>query len=368
MDGYAFAHRDCAGRDKLPLSQTIYAGAKAPPLQASSCARVFTGSLLPQGADTVVVQENVTRDKDVINFIQPVPARGTHVRQAASIYAHNDTLIEAGRALWPQHISLLASAGIARVKVKKRPRVALLSTGDELVQLGPQVTGGGAKQPPLYQADSLQPWQSIDSNQLQIATLFQQLGCMVVCQMHVPDSQDLLVNCMQDAASDCDLLLTCGGASVGDRDYLHQAIAKLGEVNIWKISIRPGKPFLFGWIDTQNGTKPVLGLPGNPLSALITSLMLVRPFLGGMLDLPFHAISPPTFRIPCDFSFSGDARRTLWLQVTQHGEKLQLAGKQLSDQLSCAAQASGVAMLEPGQNISPGQTLPYIPYSSLLHW
>jgi len=368
MDGYAFSHADALEATILPVSHTIYAGERAASLAPGACARVLTGSLLPPGADTVVMQEQVERLDDSIRFIHPVPAKGAYVRHQASVYARGDELMAVGQWLGPQQIALVASTGCASVSVTKKPRVALLSTGDELVQVDGRVTGLAVDAKAGKEVRPLEAWECVDSNQPQVAALLQGLGCEVSHQAFLPDSLERLEEGMANLATECDLLVTCGGASVGDRDFLNQAVSNLGVVHSWKIAMRPGKPFLFGSINRAGGVTPVLCLPGNPLSAFITSLLLVRPFVGGMLGLSFAQITPTPFSLVCDFSFSGDSKRVMLLQVRQDGEQLHLAGVQLSDQLVAAARADGVAMLQPGQNVARGERLPYLPYSSLLGW
>lgn len=272
MDGYAVIARDLRGASRespvaLTLGGESRAGGPLPePLRPGHTARVFTGAPMPEGADTVVMQEEVTRDGERALFVTEPPA-GKHVRVRAEVLVEGGSLLDAGAAIGSGEIGVLASQGFAQVPVHRRPHVALLSTGDELREIG---------EPP--RAGSL-----VDSNAHALAAAVREAGGVPVMLPTAPDEPGALLEAVRAGIASADVLLTCGGVSVGEYDLLHEVFREAGVEDIfWKVRIKPGKPLRFGAVDTV----PVVGLPGNPVSALLTFEVFVRPGLRRMLGDP----------------------------------------------------------------------------------
>lgn len=272
MDGYAVHAEDVASASehapvRLPVVDESRAGGPAPkPLARGAACRIFTGALLPEGATAVVIQEDTTRDGDAVH-IRFAPSPNHHVRRRASDVASGDTLLEAHTEIGPAAIALLASQGIASLPVARRPRVALLSTGDELAELGEPVREG----------------RIVNGNAWALAAAVQDAGGIPVV---LPIARDVLADVrahIETALATADVVLTTGGVSVGDHDVTRDAMAAAGvRLDFWKVAMKPGKPVAFG---VANG-RPVVGLPGNPVSALVTFDVLVRPGLRRMLGDP----------------------------------------------------------------------------------
>ncbi len=273
MDGYAVRAEDLvkaseAAPVSLPLAGESRAGGPPPsPLAPGRAMRIFTGAPMPAGADAVVMQEDVRRHGEEVAFTSPT-AMGKHVRRRAEVLEAGGPLLDAGSRIGSGEIGALASQGYAQVPAHRRPRVAILSTGDELREIG----------------EPARPGSLIDSNAHALAAAVRETGGVPVMLPRAPDQRDALTGAVRDGIASADVLLTCGGVSVGEYDLLHEAFADAGvEEVFWKVRVKPGKPIRFG----VAGTKPVVGLPGNPVSALITFEVFVRPGLRAMLGDPF---------------------------------------------------------------------------------
>jgi molybdopterin molybdotransferase len=271
MDGYAVRSSDLAQASAvtpvaLALQGESRAGGPEPaPLPPGATMRIFTGARLPPGADAVVMQEDVVADGAVVRF-RVAPPTGEHVRPRASDVAQGAVLLPARSQLGPGELGLLAAQGVSTVAVHRRPRVALLGTGDELRELH----------------DAPRPGSIINSNAYALAAQVQQAGGEPVVLPNVGDELEATVRALE-AALDCDLVLTCGGVSVGAYDLVKRAFAGVGvEADFWKVNLKPGKPLTFG----RRGRTPVVGLPGNPVSAMVTFEVLVRPGLRALLGDP----------------------------------------------------------------------------------
>lgn len=255
MDGYALRLADWNG-EPLPVSQKIFAGQAPKPLQADTCARIFTGAPLPEGADLVEMQENAEAlDDGRVRFTQPLRV-GQHVRPRGQEIRQGDLVLPAGTRLRSIELGLAASLGYAALEVRRKPRVALLSTGDELVEAG---------QP-------LQAGQIYNSNRPLLKDWLQRLGCDVLDAGILPDDLARTRERLAGLAG-VDLILSTGGVSVGEADFLGMALREAGELTLWKLAIKPGKPLTVG----QFQGIPVIGLPGNPASTLVTFALLARP-------------------------------------------------------------------------------------------
>ena len=258
MDGYAVRHADLAPGVVLRVIGTALAGAPwAGTVGPGECVRITTGGHLPAGADTVVIQEDVARSGDQVRLTAEPGARGANVRRAGEDVACGELVLPAGRRIGAIELGVLATLGLAAATVRRRLRVALFASGDEL-------------RPP---GAPLAPGQIHDSNRYVIGAMLERLGAEVLDLGIVRDDPELLRAAFQQGAADADLVITCGGASVGEADHARALLDELGEVDFWKVALKPGKPFIFGRL----GAAWVCGLPGNPVSALVTFQQLVVP-------------------------------------------------------------------------------------------
>lgn len=260
MDGYAVRHADLGQGAVLRLVGTALAGSPAAlPIGAGECARITTGGQLPEGADTVVIQEEVERDGGFVRLTGAPPRRGANVRRAGEDLARGAPVLPAGRRVGAIEIGLIAALGLAEMRVRRRLRVALLASGDEL-------------RPP---GATLAPGQIHDSNRRMLAAMLDRLGAEVWDLGILPDRRPALRDAFRRAAAGADLVVSCGGASVGDADHTRAVLEELGRVDFWKVAIKPGKPFIYGRL----GAALVCGLPGNPVSALVTFHQLAVPVI-----------------------------------------------------------------------------------------
>ena len=268
MDGYAVRAADLAAAPPVTLRQVGYVPAGRAfdrPLVPGECVRLFTGAPLPAGADTVVIQEDTEARGDHV-LIKAVPAPGRHVRPAGLDFATGDVLLRAGRRLTARDVGLAAAMNLPWLPVHRRPRVAILATGDEIALPGDPV---GANQ-------------IVSANSFALAALVRTEGGVAVNLGIAKDNRDSLARMVAGAAG-ADLLLTSGGASVGDHDLVREILGDGGRaVDFWKIAMRPGKPLMHGRV----GTTPMLGLPGNPVSALVCAILFARPVLRALQGLP----------------------------------------------------------------------------------
>ena len=354
MDGYAFAAQDLAMAEStgLPVSQRIPAGSAPEPLAQGSCARIFTGAPLPQGADTVVMQENCTVKGDQV-LIQGEVRKGQMVRQAGEDIRAGQTVIGAGTHLSAAHLGLAASLGVAELVVKRRLRVALYTTGNELKMPGevaPQDLPAGA---------------IFNSNRFFLHALLTQLGCEVSDLGIVADRLDATEEAMAKAAQDHDVILTSGGVSVGEEDHVKPAVESLGELSLWSIAIKPGKPFASGYIRRSDGTRAhFIGLPGNPVSSYVTFAVLVRPLICQMQGRT--QISVATVPLQANFEWPKADKRREFLRVKRNASGgLDLYPNQGSGVLTSLAWADGLVDNPPSKTIQFGDAVRFIPLSSL---
>jgi molybdopterin molybdotransferase len=356
MDGYAIHSADVTGTGApFSVSQRITAGGFGAALQAQTVARIFTGAPIPDGADAVVMQEDCTVMEGVdaagrpLIQVNTVPLPGQWVRRAGEDVARDDVVLGRGQRLGPAALGLAASVGMATLKVTRRPRVALFSTGDELVM-------PGDKSP-----QDMPPGAIYNSNRFFLNSLIRRLGCEVTDFGIVPDQRDATVQALQQAAQNHDVILTSGGVSVGEEDHIKPAVQALGTLDLWQIAIKPGKPFAHGRI----GAAHFVGLPGNPVSSFVTFVLLVRPLLlklQGVLDL---AIKPVALR--ADFDWPRADKRREFLRVRRNSQGgLDLFPNQSSGVLTSAVWADGVIDNSPGMPIAYGDTVQYLSFAELL--
>lgn len=345
MDGYALASSDlpAAMAGGLPVSQRITAGMAPLPLQPGTCARIFTGAPLPSGADAVQMQENVAQQGEVAQLQEPV-APGQNVRRRGQDIVAGAQVIAAGTRLRPQELGVIASVGLAEVSVRQPLRVAVVSTGDELVEPGA----------------ALAPGQIYNSNRFTLIGLLKGMDQTVLDAGILPDDLDATHARLCELSAEADVIITSGGVSVGEADCLGQALRGGGSVDLWKLAIKPGKPFTLA---TYAGT-PVLGLPGNPAATLVTFLLLVRPYL--LTRLGAMDTAAPQFELPAAFAWAEAGTRDEYLRARLEQGAVQLAGNQSSGVLSSASQATGLVCVPAGATFAAGDLVRYLPFSGLL--
>lgn len=348
MDGYAIRHADAAAGVALRIQQRCYAGDEPFPLEPGCVTRIFTGSMIPFGADTVAMQEAAREIGEYVTFEAPIRP-GTHIRRRGEEVRAGQRLVDAGTRLQAAHIGLIASQGIAAVDVRHKLKVGILTTGDELVPLG-----GCRSATQIY-----------NSNGPMLAALVSGLGACVTRVMHAEDTEGALKQLLIELHDECDLILTTGGASVGERDLVRPALTSLGASFVVSgVSMKPGKPIALA----RYGTLPVVLLPGNPGAVFATFALLVTPLirrLQGRADC-----LPPVIRLPIDFEARPDETRERFLRVrldtSSEGESvLRVASEQGAGNLLTLSDAGGLSQLARGESVGRYDTVPYYDFS---HW
>lgn len=354
MDGYAVRAADCvAGAATLSVSQRIPAGHVGQPLQLGTAARIFTGALIPEGADAVVMQEQCAFDESTgMVTINHAPSSGEWIRRRGEDIRAGSTLLSRGTRLRAQELGLAASVGLATLPVYRRLKVAVFFTGDELTMPG----------------EPLKPGAIYNSNRFTLRGLLHQLGCVVTDLGNVPDSLEATRSALREAAQGHDLIVTSGGVSVGEEDHVKPAVEAEGELNLWQIAIKPGKPLAFGKVRRYGAPDPAffVGLPGNPVSSFVTFLLVVRPFI---LALQGAAVLPPKrFPMRADFDWIKPDRRNEFLRVRINDRQgLELFPNQSSGVLTSTVWGDGLVDNPPGQVIRSGDIVNFIPFSELLY-
>jgi molybdopterin molybdotransferase len=349
MDGYAVRALDCAGGNAtLPVSQRIPAGHVGQPLQPGTAARIFTGALIPPGADAVVMQEQCTAGEGTVT-INHVPREGDWIRRAGEDIATGSVILAAGTRLRSQELGLAASIGLAELPVLRRLRVAVFFTGDELTMPG----------------EPLAPGAIYNSNRFTLRALLENLGCTVNDYGIVPDALEATRIVLRAAAQEHDLIITSGGVSVGEEDHIKPAVEAEGRLNMWQIAVKPGKPLAFGEV----GDAFFFGLPGNPVASFISFLLFVRPFILRQQGVGDAAtLAPKAYTLRADFSWPKADRRNEFLRVKLNDAGgLDLFPNQSSGVLTSTVWSDGLLDNPPGQTIAPGDLVRFIPFSELLH-
>ena len=354
MDGYAVRTADCAqGGAVLRVTQRIPAGTHGTQLNAGEAARIFTGAPIPPGADAVVMQEDCEAlEGEQVQVNKTVPA-GQWIRRSGEDVTRGATVLSKGTRLTPAELGLAASIGLAQLQVSVRPRVALFSTGDELVMPGdvaPEAMPAGA----IY-----------NSNRFFLRAMLQRLGCEVTDLGIVPDNRDATIAALRDAAQHHDLILTSGGVSVGEEDHIKPAVESLGELNLWQLAIKPGKPFAYGKVNRDGGACHFMGLPGNPVSSFVTFLLLVRPFVLALQGVTKTEIARTDMTAHFDWPRADKRREFLRVKRNALGG-LDLFPNQSSGVLTSAVWGDGVVDNPAGQTISKGDTVRFISFAEWL--
>ena len=352
MDGYALRAADVAAPGTvLPVAQRVPAGVVGATLQPGTAARIFTGAQIPAGADAVVMQEQCEAIPAASGEglgsvrINTAVESGQWIRRRGEDVEKDSVVLAAGHKLDAQALGLAASVGAASLRVAARPRVALFSTGDELVMPG----------------EPLKPGAIYNSNRFTLRGLLEGLGCEVVDLGIVPDKLDATRAALREAASQADLILTSGGVSVGEEDHLRPAVQAEGELDLWQIAIKPGKPFAFGQVQRSW----FIGLPGNPVSSFVTFLLLVRPVILRLQGAT--RLAPRRYPLRADFAWPRPDKRREFLRVRMgEGGGLELFPNQSSGVLSSAVWGDGLVDNPPSTAIAPGDAVSFIPFAELL--
>lgn len=342
MDGYALNLADWSGM-RLPVSQRIFAGQAPEPLAAGTCARIFTGAPVPAGADCVEMQENaqVQADGRVV-FTEALHA-GQNIRPQGQETTVGETVLAAGTRLGPIEQGLAASLGCAALDVIRRVRVAVLSTGDELIEPG----------------QALGPGQIYNSNRVLLCSWLTRLGCEVVDAGILPDDLPATRQRLAELGA-VDLILSTGGVSVGEADFLGIALREEGELALWKLAIKPGKPLTCGHF---RGV-PVIGLPGNPASTLVTFALLARPYI--LRRQGVQAVEPLKFQVPAGFVWPKAGNRREYLRGRLEQGRAVIYKNQSSGVLRSAAWAEGLVEVLEGRTLVEGDLAGFIPLSEVL--
>lgn len=349
MDGYAVRLADVSAAGTcLPVSQRIPAGSVGTPLAPGSAARIFTGAPVPAGADAVIMQERCEHGPGGV-VINHVPRPGENIRRAGEDILAGAEILAAGIRLRPQDIALAASAGLPELPVFRRLRVGVFFTGDELVQPG----------------EPLPPGAIYNSNRYGLRALLEGLGCEVRDLGTVPDDLDATRAALRKAAADNDLIVTSGGVSVGEEDHVKPAVEAEGQVDLWQVATKPGKPLTFGEVRRPGGKAWFIGLPGNPVSALVTFMMTIRPFVLRLQGV--ERVLPQALTLRAEFDWTRpDARREFLRARLGDSGGIELFPDQGAGVQRSLVWSNGIVDNPPGQAIQRGDPVRFIPFAELL--
>ena len=349
MDGYAVRLADITAAGVcLPVSQRIPAGTVGTKLLPGTAARIFTGAPVPEGADAIVMQELCAHGESGV-FINHLPKPNENIRRAGEDIAIGAHILPAGIKLRAQDIALAASAGLPELPVYRRLRVGVFFTGDELVQPG----------------DPLPPGAIYNSNRYALRALLEGLGCEVRDLGTVPDNLPATRDALRRAAADNDLIVTSGGVSVGEEDHVKPAVEAEGQLDMWKIAIKPGKPLAFGEVRRDGGKAWFIGLPGNPVSAMVTFMIMVRPFVLRLQGV--NNVTPRIFRLRSDSEWLRPDARAEFLRARVNDlGNVEIYPNQGAGVLTSLCWGDGLVMNRPDLAINKGDTVRYASFAELL--
>ncbi|MDX1280794.1 bifunctional molybdopterin-guanine dinucleotide biosynthesis adaptor protein MobB/molybdopterin molybdotransferase MoeA [Shewanella colwelliana] len=349
MDGYAFKHSEPMLAQYTIVADVMAGHSYRGNLNDGEAVRIMTGAPVPAGADTVQMKEMAIEDNDTVSFSGSI-SLGQHVRQAGEDIAKDHTALAAGHRLQAAHQGMLASLGFGTLPVYRKPRVAVFSTGDEVCQPG----------------EPLKPNCIYDSNRFTIKSMVKQLGCEVIDLGIIHDSEDALIDALKGAAAQADVVISSGGVSVGDADFIKLALEKVGQINFWRINMRPGRPLAFG----QIGNSLFFGLPGNPVAVMVSFMQFVQPALrklAGEKDW-----SPSMVPAIADCTLRSRSGRTEFTRGVYHlgtDGKLHVSstGAQGSGMLSSMVKGNCLIVIgEQNEQLNPGDTVYIQPFADLL--
>ena len=339
MDGYAIAVH---GHQRMIVSQRIAAGEEPVPLEAGTAARIFTGAKIPRGADAVVMQEDCALEEGRVK-IGKMPGMGANIRKRGEDVSKGSVFLGKGSKIRPQELALIASVGLPLVPVYRKLKVALFFTGNELVMPDKPLESGK-----IY-----------NSNRYALIGLLESLNCQIVDLGIVPDDFDATLSMLDKARSQADLVMSCGGVSVGEEDHVKAAVEKMGSLSLWKVSVKPGKPFAFGDLSGI----PFIGLPGNPVSAFLVFCFFARPFI--LRSQNAAKCLPKGFLLKADFVWKGGSRLE-WLRAgISQDSKVFVHPEQGSAILSSLSWAQGIVEIPPFETVAQGDEVRFFPFQEL---
>ena len=343
VDGYGFAGGRGTGLHELPLAAgRAAAGDRPGTVPECHAIRVLTGAALPEGVDTVILQEDVTTDGGVLRFNGPVK-QGANTRRAGEDVLAGDVILPAGKRLGSAELALLAAAGVAEVNLRRPLRVGVLSTGDELVEMGAPAQDG----------------QIYDANRPMLLSLVASFGHEAVDLGRVADDRAALRARLDSATKNVDVILTSGGASAGDEDHVSALLTEVGAMALWRIAVKPGRPLALGLWDEV----PVFGLPGNPVAAMVCTLMFARPAMALLAGAGWQ--EPQGFDVPAAFEKRKKAGRREYLRARMRDGRAEVFASEGSGRISGLSWAEGLVELdEAARDIKPGDMVRFIPYGS----
>ncbi len=358
MDGYV-VNREALARNQyvLPVSQRIAAGDKPLPLEDNTCARIFTGAPIPANADAVIIQENVETRPDEANPSDTlavfkngiVPDHFDNIRPQGQDIQIGQVLARAGDKITAALHGLLASQGYGEIAVKRKLKVALISTGNEIVQPGQPLESG----------------QLYNSNRYTVASLLQAWAPCETSFHHIPDSLQVTQDTLLACAKSHDLVITFGGVSVGEEDHIKAAVSHIGQLDHWKVKLKPGKPLMKGSVKHAGGETFILGLPGNPVSAFVTFLLFGKPLLAALSGQPHKPTT--ALPLPIGFDITKPRRRPEYIRANIEQGKVVRAGHQSSGVLSSLHQAYCLALIPDEQTLQAGDYVDCYPLNDLIH-
>ena len=347
MDGYAVCTADISADTptRMVISQRIPAGASPEPLQANTAARIFTGAPIPPGADAVVMQEQVSVTDEQVELPAGITP-GQNIRACGQDITQGEVLLSAGTRLDPRSIGVLASVGAKSVSVYRPLRVGVMSTGDELIEPG----------------TPLQPGQIYNSNRYLLLTLIRQLGMEPVDLGTIPDEPVATREALQRAAASADVILTTGGVSVGEEDHVKDAIDTLGHLDMWRLNLKPGKPFAAGQVQST----PLYGLPGNPGAVVVTFALLVRPCLLKAQGAADFNVKMRKVHAGFDRSRTNTREEYLRVSIGENGDVV-LSENQSSGVLSAFMRTDGLLRVPSNTAIQQGDLMEFIDFKDVIY-